>query len=99
MGASLSVGSVVAAVQDQLSCDLGGEVTILNVKNGAYYGLDPIASRVWSLLQQPHSVGEVRDLLVGEYDVEPERCENDVLALIDRLLAEGLVELKSRETP
>lgn len=93
MDISLSRRSVVAAVKDQLSCDLGGEAAILNLKNGVYYGLDPIGARVWSLLQQPHSVGEVRDLLVGEYDVEPARCENDLLTLLEKLLAEGLIEV------
>jgi hypothetical protein len=34
-----------------------------------------------------------------EYDVEPGRCESDLLALLQKLLAEGLIELKSEAIP
>ncbi len=30
----------------------------------------------------------------GEYDVEPDRCEKDLQRLLDRLGAEGLLEVK-----
>ncbi len=94
MGNSISEGSIVVAARDQVSCDLGGEAAILNIKKGVYYGLDPVGARIWNLIQQPRSVKELRATLLEEYDVEPERCESDLLELLEKLLAEGLVELK-----
>jgi coenzyme PQQ synthesis protein D (PqqD) len=94
MNMVLSRRSVVVAAKDQVSCDLAGEAAILNIKNGVYYGLDPVGAQIWKLIQQPRSVDEVREALVSEYEVEPERCEQDLVTLLEKLLAEGLIEVK-----
>jgi hypothetical protein len=86
--------SIVVAIEDQVSCDLGGEEVILSLKNGIYYGLDPVGTRIWTLLQEPRSVIEVRDALLERYDVEPARCERDLLALLGEMAAEGLIEVR-----
>lgn len=76
-----------------MSCELAGETAILNLKNGVYYGLDPVGTRIWNLLQSPRRVQEIRDTLLEEYEVTPERCESDLLALLEKLSAEGLIEI------
>lgn len=91
---TLSRSSIVVAAKNQVSCDLGGEAAILNVASGVYYGLNPVGARVWSLIQQPRSVDEVRQSLTSEYDVEEQVCESDLLALLEELLAAGLIEVK-----
>ena len=88
----LSMQSTVHQAQDQLSCDLAGEAAILNVRSGVYYGLDPVGARIWKLIEEPRSLEEVRDTLVEEFDVEPSRCEADLLALVQELQANGLIE-------
>lgn len=92
-GREISKRSVVMAAKDQVSCDLSGEAVILNLKSGVYYGLDTVGARIWNLIQEPTTVGEVRDVLVREYEVEPERCERDLLALLEKLADAGLVEV------
>jgi hypothetical protein len=86
--------SVVVAAKDQVSCDLAGEAAILNIKSGLYYGLDPVGARIWSLMQEPRPVAEIQDAIAAEYDVEPERCAADLAELLQKLLSEGLIELK-----
>ena len=89
----VSKSSVVVAARDQLSCDLAGEAAILNLKNGTYYGLDPVGARVWSLIQTPRTVGDIRDAILDEYDVEADRCERDLVALLRQLSAAQLIEV------
>ena len=84
--------SVVQASPSQASCDLEGEAAILNVETGTYYGLDNVGARIWQLLQKPSRVADIRDTIVAEYDVERERCENDLLKLLDDLAEAGLVQ-------
>jgi hypothetical protein len=95
MDAFLSVHSVVVASSEHVSCPLGEEAAILNVKNSVYYGLDQVGARVWHLLREPRRVMEIRDALLGEYDVELARCESDLLALLERMRAEGLIEVRA----
>jgi hypothetical protein len=91
---NISEQSVIVAARDQVSCDLGGEAAILNIKNGVYYGLDPVGAHVWCLLQKPVRIAEIKDAVLQAYDVDPERCRLDVETLLQDLLAEGLIEVR-----
>lgn len=95
MSSPLSAHSVVVAAPEQVSCPLGEASAILNLKNTVYYGLDPVGARIWNLLQRPRTVGEVRDALLAEYEVDAERCERDLLGLLEKMRAEGLIQVRS----
>jgi hypothetical protein len=98
MDASLSVHSIVVAAREQVSCPLGEESAILNLKNSVYYGMDPVGTRVWNLLKQPRSVEEIRNTLLSEYEVGAELCERDLLVLLEKMRSEGLIEVRSVAT-
>ncbi len=93
MSSTVSERSTVVASKGQVSSDLGGEVAILDLDAGMYYGLDEVGARIWELIQEPRMVGDIRDTLVLEYDVEPERCERDLVDLLQKLAGEGLIEV------
>jgi hypothetical protein len=93
MDASLSVHSIVIAASEQVSCPLGDESAILNLKNTVYYGLNPVGARVWSLLQRPRRISELRDALLEEYEVDADSCERDLLELLQKMRTEGLIEI------
>jgi len=99
MDAPLSIRSIVTASLDQISCPLGEESAILNVRSTVYYGLNPVGARVWNLLQHPKTVQELRDTLIDEYDVEMENCERDLLDLLEKLRAEGLIHVRDATSP
>lgn len=89
--------SIVAATREHVSCMLGDEAAILNLKNTVYYGLNPVGTRVWNLVQQSRSVSEIRDTLLDEYDVEAAQCERDLLVLLERMREQGLIEVREAE--
>jgi hypothetical protein len=95
MDASLSVHSVVVAAREQVSCPLGEESAILNLKNSVYYGMNPIGTRVWNLLKEPRTIAELRDTLLSEYEVDAKLCERDLLDLLEKMKGEGLIEVQS----
>jgi hypothetical protein len=94
MGKTISDDSVVVVAKDQVSCDLAGEAAILNIKSGVYYGLDPVGARIWNLMQEPRAVADIQSAITDEYDVEPGRAAQDLVGLLEKLLAEGLIEVK-----
>lgn len=94
MDAPLSLHTVVVAAAEQVSCPLGEEAAILNLKNSVYYGINPVGARVWELLKQPKRVSELRDVLLDEYEVDQERCSHDLLALLENMRREGLIEVQ-----
>jgi coenzyme PQQ synthesis protein D (PqqD) len=92
MGSSVDMQTRVRVSAQHASCDLHGQVVILDLQKGFYYGLEEIAARIWHLLEQPRKVLEIRDAIAAEYDVTPQRCEQDLLAFLDNLDEAGLIE-------
>ena len=87
------MNATVCASKEQASADLGDEAAILNLKDGVYYGLDSVGARIWKLIQTPRAVREVRDTILAEYDVESDRCERDLIALLEELAQRQLIEV------
>ncbi len=84
--------TVVVAARNQVYTDLENEVVILNLTDGVYYGLNPVGARIWQLLQERHTVNEIRALLLEEYEVEPRQLDHDLLPLLQELMNKGLIE-------
>ena len=83
----------IVAAKNLIHSDLGEEIVILNFKDGVYYGLDPVGACIWKLIQTPRTLGDVRDAVLQEYEVEAASCERDILNFIQKLADEGLVEI------
>ncbi len=90
---ALTPDTTVVRSSDQASADLGGEAAILNLKDGVYYGLDAVGARIWELIEEPRTVRDVCDTLCNEYDVDAERCERDLIALLTELAQHGLIDI------
>jgi Coenzyme PQQ synthesis protein D (PqqD) len=93
MGTPLSTQSIVVATSEQVSCALGDESVILHMKDSVYYGMNPVGASVWKLLQQQRSVAELRDAVLDEYEVDAERCERDLLTLLEEMRQVGLIDV------
>lgn len=85
--------SIVVATPEQVSCALGEERVILGLRNSVYYGVNSVAASIWELLQRQRAVSELRDAVLEEYEVEPERCERELLGLLEQMRSEGLIQV------
>lgn len=77
----------------QLSTTLAGEVVILTLHDGVYYGLNEVGAYVWQLLQSPRRVCELLDGIVAEYDVTRETADADLQQLLAELAERQLVDI------
>lgn len=93
----LQLRSVVVAAADVVAADLGREKALLSMTDGVYYALNPVGAMIWDLVQEPRSVEELRDAVVARYEVEPDRSEHDVLAVLAKLSEWGLLEVRDAE--
>jgi hypothetical protein len=94
MNPPITFQTVLCASKDQVSSEIGGEAVILNLQSGTYYGLDEVGNRIWELIQTPRSVKEVQETILGEYEVESDQCEKDLIALLQLLADENLIEIE-----
>ena len=91
--AMISKDTVVVASKELAAADLGEEVAILNLANGIYYSLNPVGARIWNLIQEPRSVRDVCEMLVTQYEVDSDRCEQDAIALLQQLAENELINV------
>lgn len=90
----LSRSSKIVVNKDVVSCDLGGETAMLDMKEGVYYGLNEIGTVIWELIQKPITLLEIIDKILEEYEVDEETCYADTVELIKEMEKNGLIEIK-----
>ena len=91
-----AVGILTASVSipdDVIFRDLDGEIIILNLASGVYFGLNAVGSRAWSALAESGSVPHAIEVLKSEFDVEDDVLHRDVIALITTLSDQGLIRI------
>ena len=86
--------TVVLAGSNAISSSLLDEIVILNLHSGIYHGLECVGARIWQMIAQPAVVHSLRDALLDEYEVDPARCEEDLIAFLEELKSNGLLDVQ-----
>ncbi len=84
----------ISVEKNVLITHLDDEAALLNIKNGRYFSLNPIGSRIWDLLNQYCDTERVLDILLEEYNAHREVLENDLQNFVTRLVEAELVNIK-----
>jgi hypothetical protein len=79
--------------KDVVFRDLEGEMVLLNLATGVYFGLDPVGTRIWGLIDGRRSAAAIVEALTAEYEVDPQTCETDLDRFLESLRDNELVEL------
>lgn len=95
MGATKTIDLEIKIVRkdEVLASNLDDEVVMMNLESDSYYGMNPVGSRIWELLERPLPVAELCAKLQEEFDVDDETCQGDVLPFIQKTIDEKLVRI------
>ena len=91
----ISFSDRVKVPEDVLISNLQDESVILNLDSERYYGLDSIGTRILSVLTTSESIEAAYNTLVQEYDVDRHALRQDLIALVENLVAQGLVKVSN----
>ena len=94
-GSPVSPHAYIAVNAEHLAADLGGEVVIMGVETGGYYGLDEVGAFVWRLLAQPRTFKDIVTRVLDEFDAEAATVECDLARFFGDMKAEGLVSISA----
>ena len=94
---TISFSDRVTVPDDVLISQLQEESVILNLDSERYYGLDDVGTRFLSILTSSESIETAYDRLRNEYDVDPQILRDDLLALVENLIDQGLVEISRKD--
>ncbi len=77
--------------QETISGRLHDQMVMMDVDKGEYFALNPIATRIWDLLEQPRTSEEICNLLLQEFEVDASRCKLEVQNHLGEMLALQLI--------
>ena len=90
---TMAPNTTVTQTKELVSSDLDGETVLMSIETGKYYNMDPIGSRIWALIEEPLSVSKLCDILLGEFKVDREQCEKEVLTFLNKLTEDNLIQV------
>jgi hypothetical protein len=93
---SISFSDRVHVPDEVLISNLQDEAVILNLNSERYFGLDDVGTRMLSVLSKSSSIEAAYESLAAEYDVDREVLRQDLTALIENLLKQGLVTIEHK---
>ena len=74
-----------------ISGRLHDELVMMDIEQGKYFSLNPVATRIWDLLGESMAADDLCRLLVEEYEVESEQCRIEVEEHLSEMVRLGLV--------
>lgn len=74
--------------------EVGGETVLLDLASGMYFGIDEVGTRIWVLLGEGKTLGEVAATIAEEYDATPEQINADTLEFVGLLVEKGLADVQ-----
>lgn len=96
---TMDINTILERNPEMVFSEMDGEIVMMSIENSEYYGLDPIASRIWQLLEKPSSVAHLADILLEEYEVDRETCLKDVLDFSGELLQKKIIRIQESADP
>ncbi len=84
---------IIQRSSDILASEVEGEIVMMSIEQGKYFGLDVVGGDIWKMIEAPQSIQEICNELKQEYKVEAEVMEKDVLLFVQDLIENGIVEI------
>jgi Coenzyme PQQ synthesis protein D (PqqD) len=86
-------GTMISRSPSVVAAEVGGEIVMMSIERGSYFGLDDIGSDIWNRIEPPCSFAALIDGLAAEYDADRATIATDVRLLLDRMAAQNVVKL------
>ena len=87
----MDLKSQIVRSDDLIEAQAGGETVMMSLALGSYYGLNAVGSYIWSLIDRPRTIEELREAICAEFAVSPDQCEQDVIAFVQTMIDRCLI--------
>ncbi len=71
--------------------ELDNNEIMVNLDKGKYYGLNPVAKRIWDMIAVPMGRDEIVATLMDEYEIDKERCTEEVISFLHNAKEKGVI--------
>ena len=73
-----------------------GETVLLDLSTGRYYTLNRLGSVIWEHCTGHSTISDIHAVLCDRFEVASERALDDLVALVNQLIQEGLLQQERR---
>jgi hypothetical protein len=85
--------TIISRSPSVLTAEVDGEVVMMSIEQGQYFGLDDIGSDIWKRIERPCSFAALIDGLAVDYDADRATILADVHSLLLRMAEQDVVRL------
>lgn len=87
----ITTNTTIQRNNEILTSDLDGEKVMMSIKFSEYYGLGKTGSFIWDNIEKPIKICDLIDLITDKFNVEKEKCYNDISPFINDLVEKELI--------
>jgi hypothetical protein len=77
--------ATIVRTSEAIATEIDGEIVLIHIEDGKYFGLDPVGSEIWRRLETPKRVDALCDELKAHFEGDPNMIEREALAFLDQL--------------
>ena len=87
----ISATTLISRSPSVLTAEVDGEVVMMSIEQGRYFGLDDIGSDIWKRIEPPCSFASLIDALAADYEADRATIAADVQILLGRMAEQDVV--------
>lgn len=91
---SITVKSIVHSPENLQAANVAGELVVLGVDKGGFFGFNQVGNRVWPYLERPIRVADLCETLFRQYRAPEAEIERDVILFLNDLARNGLLDVR-----
>jgi hypothetical protein len=85
--------TIISRSPSVITAEVDGEVVMMSIEQGQYFGLDDIGSDIWKRLDPPCAFADLINRLATDYDADRASIAADVRALLETMAKRDVVRL------
>jgi len=72
---------------------MDGDIVMMHVSSGQYFGISGVGSHLWVLLEHPMTIEQMTNTIVSKYRIDEQTCRGDILIFVQALLDQGAAQI------
>lgn len=89
----LTLDSQLLRMPGMVSSEMDGDLVMMSIEHGKYFGISGVGQRVWELIENPISLRDLVATLLQEFEIDEATCRSDVLGFASSLLEHKVAKL------
>jgi hypothetical protein len=90
---AIADATILSRSPSVLTAEVGGEIVMMSIEQGHYFGLDHIGSDIWKRIEPPCSFAALIDGLAAYYEADRATIITDVTILLGHMVERDIVRL------